>query len=54
MSRLTIEAFGAIALARPVTEELLRKALRKEENPWIAAAFFAGFIPLFAAAVIVG
>ena len=47
---ITIEGFGAIALAYLVTEALLREAHGQAEQPWIAAMFFAGFIPLFLAA----
>ena len=48
-----IRSFGAIALAYLVTEELLREAHRKGASPWLAAAFFAGFVPFFVAAVVV-
>lgn len=45
-----IEAFGAVALAYLVMEELLRKAHAQESNPLIAGMFFVGFIPFFIAA----
>jgi ZIP family zinc transporter len=51
---IAIEGFGAIALAYLVTEALLREAHNAEERSWIAAIFFAGSIPLFMTAVIVG
>ncbi|TDX22196.1 ZIP family zinc transporter [Modicisalibacter xianhensis] len=47
-----IEAFGAVALAYLVVEELLREAHKQESNPLIAGMFFAGFIPFFIAAAI--
>ena len=50
---ITIEGFGAIALAYLVTEALLREAHNQEENPWMSAMFFVGFIPLFLAAAAV-
>lgn len=37
-----------------VVEELLREAHEQKEKPWIAATFFAGFIPFFLAAAVVG
>ncbi len=44
---MAILGFGAIALSYLVTEELLREAHEISVSPWIAAMFFAGFIPFF-------
>lgn len=44
---MAILGFGAIALSYLVTEELLREAHEISVRPWIAAMFFAGFIPFF-------
>ncbi len=49
-----IEAFGAVAISYLVMEELLREAHREGDSPLRAAAFFFGFIPLFAAGVLLG
>lgn len=49
-----IEAFGAIALSYLVMEELLREAHEQAASPALAATFFLGFIPLFAAGVLFG
>jgi hypothetical protein len=48
------EAFGAIALAYFVMEELLREAHKQGARAWLAAIFFAGFIPLFLGAARLG
>lgn len=47
-----ILAFGTIAISYLVVEELLREAHRSGATPWLAATFFVGFIPLFAAGVL--
>ncbi|MGE3277613.1 MAG: hypothetical protein AB7O67_21060 [Vicinamibacterales bacterium] len=49
-----IEAFGAVALAYFVMEELLREAHEQGASAGLAATFFAGFIPLFLAAAALG
>lgn len=41
--------FGAMALAYFVMEELLREAHGQKANFWIAATFFAGFLPFYIA-----
>jgi ZIP family zinc transporter len=40
----TVLAFGAVALMYLVTEELLVEAHKGAQGPWIAAAFFFGFL----------
>lgn len=40
-------SFGAAALLFLVTEELLTEAHEVEENPWLTATFFAGFLAIF-------
>jgi ZIP family zinc transporter len=50
----SIEAFGAVALAYFVMEELLREAHEQGADAWLAATFFAGFIPLFLVAAYIG
>lgn len=49
-----IEAFGAIAICYLVMEELLREAHEQPDNTFLALSFFIGFIPLFAAGVLLG
>lgn len=49
-----IEAFGAIAISYLVMEELLREAHEQPDSTFLALSFFIGFIPLFAAGVLLG